>query len=85
MDKDELFEREENCLKAIATVRKAVFMRLVVTALLIWAVAVNPGQPWTSGLLVLIMILNLVGSLPLITEWKKQRQLMKELIAQEEG
>lgn len=84
MTNDELFEKEENCLKAIATVRKAVLMRLLVTALLIWAVAVNPGQLWTSGLLVLVMIVNLVGSLPLIAEWKKQRKLYKDLIAQEE-
>lgn len=84
MTNDELFEKEENCLKAIATVRKAVLMRLLVTALLIWAVVVNPGQLWTSGLLVLVMIVNLVGSLPLVAEWKKQRQLYKDLIAQEE-
>lgn len=83
MDQEELFEREENCLKAIRTVRRAVIMRVVITALLIWAVAVNPAQLWTSGLLVLIMIMNLVGSLPLIGEWKKQKQLLKELIAQE--
>lgn len=84
MDKDELFQREENCLKAIATVRKAVLMRVFVTALLIWAVAVNPAQLWTSGLLILVMVINLVGSLPLIGEWKKQKALLKELIAQEE-
>ena len=84
MTNDELFEKEENCLKAIATVRKAVLMRLLVTALLIWAVVVNPGQLWTSGLLVLVMIVNLVGSLPLVAEWKKQRKLYKDLIAQEE-
>ena len=84
MTNDELFEKEENCLKAIATVRKAVLMRLLVTALLIWAVVVNPGQLWTSGLLVLVLMVNLVGSLPLIAEWKKQRQLYNDLIAQEE-
>lgn len=84
MTNDELFEKEENCLKAIATVRKAVLMRVLVTVLLIWAVIANPGQLWTSGLLVLVMIVNLVGSLPLIVEWKKQRQLYKELIAQED-
>jgi hypothetical protein len=84
MNQDELFEQEEKCLKAIRTVRKAVLMRIVVTGMLIWAVVVNPAQLWTSGLLVLVMILNLVGSLPLVTEWKKQKQLLKELIAQEE-
>ena len=84
MTNDELFEKEENCLKAIATVRKAVLMRLLVTVLLIWAVVVNPGQLWTSGLLVLVMIVNLVGSLPLIAEWKKQRKRYRDLMAQED-
>lgn len=84
MTNDELFEKEETCLKAIATVRKAVLMRLLVTVLLIWAVAVNPAQLWTSGLLILVMIVNLVGSLPLIAEWKKQRKRYRDLIAQEE-
>lgn len=84
MDKDELFEREEDCLKAIATVRKAVLMRVFVTVLLVWAVVVNPAQLWTNGLLILVMVINLVGSLPLIGEWKKQKALLKELIEQEE-
>ena len=59
-------------------------MRILVTVLLIWAVVVNPGQLWTSGLLVLVMIVNLVGSLPLIAEWKKQRKIYRDLIDQEE-
>ena len=84
MTNDELFEKEETCLKAIATVRKAVLMRLLVTVLLSWAVVGNPGQLWTSGLLVLVMIVNLVGSLPLVAEWKNQRKLYKDLMAQED-
>lgn len=84
MDKNELFAQEENCQKAIATVRKAVLMRFLVMALLVWAVMVNPGQLWTSGLLVMVLIINLVGALPLISEWKKQRRILKDLIAQEE-
>ena len=84
MDKDELFEREERCLKAIRTVRKAVFMRLVVTALLIWAAFGSHMELWATGLLLVIALMNVVGSLPLIGEWRKQRGILKDLIAQEE-
>jgi len=84
MDKEELFEREEKCLKAIRTVRKAVFMRLFVTALLLWTAVSSCVQLWAVGLLLLVMVLNLAGALPLITEWKKQKKLLNELIDMEE-
>ena len=84
MDQEELFEREEKCQKAIRTVRKAVFMRLFVTALLLWTAFGNHMEVWAVGLLVLVMLINLTGVLPLISEWRKQKKLLAELIAMEE-
>lgn len=84
MNREELFEREERCQKAIRTVRKAVFMRIFVTGLLIWAAFRSHLEIWVVGLLMLVMVMNLTGLLPLIAEWKKQRSLLQELIAQEE-
>ena len=84
MNREELFEQEEKCLKAIRTVRKAVFMRIFVTGLLIWAVIVGQMELWVMGLMAFVLLINLVGALPLIQEWKKQKRLLKELIAQEE-
>jgi hypothetical protein len=84
MTNEELFEQEEKCIKSIRTVRKAVFMRIFVTGLLIWAVIVGQMDFWVVGLMALVLLINIVGTLPLINEWKKQKSLLKELIAQEE-
>ena len=84
MDKEELFDREEKCQKAIRTVRKAVFMRLLVTALLLWIAFGSHMDLWAVGLIVLVLLINLTGMLPLIAEWKKQRRILNELIEMEE-
>lgn len=84
MNNEELFEREEKCQKAIRTVSKAIFMRLFATAVLLWALIASGLEGWAIGLIVLVMIINLAGTLPLVSEWKKQRMLLKKLITQEE-
>ena len=84
MDQEELFEREEKCLKAIRTVRKAVFMRLFVTVLLLWAAFGQHMELWATGLLLAVTVMNIFGTLPLAQEWKKQKKLMASLIAMEE-
>ena len=84
MDKEELFEREEKCQKAIRTISRAIFMRAVVTAVLIWAVFTGNMELWAVGLMALVLLINVFGTLPLIAEWKKQRTLLKELIELEE-
>lgn len=83
MDKNELFAQEEKCQKAIRTVRWAVLMRLVVTAVLVWAMILSAGEALAIGLLLLALVLNLTSALPLVSEWKKQHARLKELIAME--
>lgn len=83
MDRNELFAREEKCQKAIRTVRRAVLMRLLVTAVLIWAMLLSAGEALAIGLLLLALVLNLTSALPLVAEWKKQHARMKELVAME--
>lgn len=84
MNKDELFEREETCQKAIRTMTRAIFMRAVVTAVLIWAVIAGNMELWVMGLMALVLLINITGTLPLLAEWKKQRRTLKDLIAMEE-
>ena len=80
---DELYEQEEACQKAIRTVRKAMFMRLVVTGLMIWVVATNPVQKWSWGLAAFVLLINTLGTLPLWQEYRRQKQKWKLLIQQE--
>ena len=81
---DELFEQEENCQKAIRTVTKAIFMRLVVTVLMIVVVSGNPEQVWAWGLAVFVLLINTMGTLPLWKEYSRQKQTLKHLIELEE-
>lgn len=84
LTQDEIFEQEENCLKAIRTVRKAIFMRMVVTALMIWIVLRNAGQPLVWGLAAFVLLITVMGALPLIQEYRKQCQKRNALIQMEE-
>lgn len=81
---DDYFQREESCRKALKTVNRAIFMRLVVTALLIWTVLQTHLELWIAGLMAFVLIINLTGILPLWQERKKQRRLLKEILSEEE-
>lgn len=79
-----LEERQERCQKAVKVVVKAIAMRLFVFAILILAV-IRSGMPlWAAGLMMLVMVLNLTGILPLVAELKKRRQEWKLLLEEEE-
>ena len=79
-----LEERQERCQKALKVIVKAIAMRLVVFAILILAV-VRSGMPvWAAGLMALVMVINLTGILPLVSELKKRRQEWKLLLEEEE-
>ena len=70
----DIYDREDQCRKAIRTVGKAVFMRLLVTALLVFVLIGNGMQGWVIGLIVFVLIINLTGMLPLVQELRKQRK-----------
>ena len=77
-------DRQERCQKAVKVVVKAIAMRLFVFAILILAV-IRSGMPlWAAGLMMLVMVLNLTGILPLAAELKKRRQVWKLLLEEEE-
>ena len=78
-----LLEREERCQKAMKAVGKAIFMRLVVSAILIWAVMRAPMDVWVVGLMLLVLLINLTSILPLAAEMKKRRAEWKQLLSEE--
>lgn len=78
-----LEEREERCQKTVKVVMKAIVMRLVVFTILLLAVF-RSGMPlWAAGLMMLVMLINLTGILPLTAELKKRRQEWKLLLEEE--
>ena len=79
----ELDERQERCQKALKVIVKAIAMRVFVFAILILAV-VRSGMPvWAAGMMMLVMVINLTGLFPLLTEFKKRRQEWKMLLDEE--
>ena len=80
----DLLEREERCQKAMKTITKAIFMRMVVTGLLVWVIVSQIRELWVAGLMLLVLLINVTGSLPLIAELKKRRMEWKSLLEEEE-
>ena len=80
----DLLEREERCQKAMKTVGKAIFMRLVVSGLLIWVIFSRIQELWVAGLMLLVLLINATGMLPLFAELKKRRAEWKQLLEEEE-
>ena len=80
----DLLEREERCQKAMKTVTKAIFMRMAVTGLLVWVIVSRVRELWVVGLMLLVLLINVTGSLPLIAELKKRRIEWKNLLEEEE-
>jgi len=81
---DSLLEREERCQKAMKAVFKAIFMRAVICGLLLWILFAAPMELWVMGLLALVLLINITGTLPLVSEWKKRRKEWKALLEEEE-
>lgn len=79
----DLPEREERCQKAMKTVSRAIFMRLVICGLLIWIVFRSDLQLWSVGLMLLVLLINVSGMIPLIVELKKRRAEWKALLEEE--
>ena len=78
------YDREERCRKTIRTLMKAIVMRVAAGVLLAVAVIRANAAPIALCLTGLSLLLILSGLIPLAREWKKQRILLKECIAQQE-
>lgn len=79
----DILEREERCQKAIKTIAKAIIMRLLICGLLIWIVLRTDMEIWVAGLMLLVMLMNVTGILPLAVELKKRRAEWKALLEEE--
>ena len=80
----DLYEREEQCLKSIKTLRRAIFMRIAVAVLRVAAAAGLPTQPIVWGRMIFVLLVDVLGAWPLVQEWRRQRALLKALMEQEE-
>ena len=80
----DVFQREERCRKVIKNVRKAIVIRLVVVALVIFAFTRTAMSPWLVGLMLLVVVITLSALPPLLKELKACRAELKTLMESEE-
>ena len=81
---EDVYDREDRCRRVIKNVTKAIVMRLVVVALVIWAFTRAETNPWLIGLMLLVVLIT-VSSLPiLLKELNARRKELKALIESEE-
>lgn len=82
ISRDELFDREERCSKAIRTLGRAVILRCAVAALLVWACLAVNRSPVVIGLTAFVLLISLMGLLPLLRELRKrlvEQKLLREM------
>ena len=80
---EDVYDREDRC-RRVKNVTKAIVMRLVVVALVIWAFTRAETNPWLIGLMLLVVLIT-VSSLPiLLKELNARRKELKALIESEE-
>lgn len=80
----DVFQREERCRKVIKNVRKAIVIRLVVVALVIFAFTRTAMSTWLVGLMLLVVVITLSALPPLLKELKARRAELKTLMESEE-
>ena len=78
------FDREERCRKTIRTLRKAIIMRIAAGILLAVAVVRANAVAIALGITGFALLLILSGLFPLARELKKQREILKECLEQQE-
>ncbi len=79
------FDREERCRRVLKNVGRAIFIRFVVVALVIWACTRAEPSGWLIGLILLVVLITLSALPPLVKEWKTRRAELKELLEREKN
>lgn len=80
---EDVYRREERCCRAIKSVGKAIFMRLVVAALIVWAFTRTRLNAWMVGLMIFVIVIDLSALLPLVKELKNRLAERKTLLNEE--
>ena len=81
---NDLMEQEETCRKGLKTLTTALFMRFFVLILLVFILVHRQMELWILGLLLFVSLITLAGALPLVREWKLQRQKLRDILSQYE-
>lgn len=72
LTQDEIFEKEERCIKSIKNVARAAGMRVVTGGILLAVVVLNDFSLWIYLMMAFVFLLILGSIVPLLSELKKQ-------------
>ena len=80
---ESVYAKIERCEKTLRIIRRSVFMRLALTALLIY-IPIGAQVPGGAAvMLCLVALLNLSGLLPLVSQWKIKKKELDKLLDEE--
>ena len=77
------YDREERCRKTIRTLLRAIMIRVAAGVLLVVAVVRAGASSVALGLTGFALLLILAGLFPLTMELKKQRDILKDCLEQQ--
>ena len=80
----DIYEKIQHCEKTVRTIRRAVLMRLFLTALLLY---IPFAAKVSSGIWILmgfVMLINVSGLIPLMSQWRIKKKELDKLLDEEE-
>ncbi len=72
LTQDEIFEKEESCIKSIKNIAKAAVMRILTGGILMAVMVMQELALWIYLMLTVVFLLIISTTFPLLKEMKKQ-------------
>ena len=81
---ESVYEKIERCEKNLRVIRRAVLMRIALTALLLYIPFAAGSGRGVFVMMFLVGAINLSGLLPLVSQWKIKKKELDRLLDEEE-
>lgn len=79
----DVYQRIEHCEKNLKTIRRAVLMRIFLTALLVYIPFAAKLQGGVVALMIFVVLINVSGLIPLVQQWKLKKEELDKLLDEE--
>ena len=79
----DVYQKIERCEKTLRVIRRSVVMRIVLTCLLLYIPFAAQLQGGVLLMMVLVVLINLSGLLPLLSQWRIKKKELDQLLDEE--
>ena len=79
----DIYQKIDRCEKTLRVIRRSVLMRIVLTGLLLYIPFAAKLQGGVLLMMVLVVLINLSGLLPLISQWRIRKKELDQLLDEE--